>query len=659
MPNGLFGKSVVNSTAPVRIATTPSNKLRTANINVLATASTAIDIAITDYTFQNADFERWNNVYAIAAMESFRVGKVSVEDGDTVIHPRVYGVPDTTAGAGVLNDTTKNYFYTTDGITFTRIANSVEYVRHETSGAWYYCTPDGQRRTWSQFKSMTAGTSGTSYTNNNWTHIVRAGTATDQQGAILFKRGFTNVQYSTNMRTAGAFSWSTAYTVTQGGSIEHIVWLPGTTRYYLGMSSALIHYATAAPTLATSWNNSYITMPAGHASKLRGGTRFNGVDVLWFDDNKIATGADNTATFTYLTTWPSEITNPATQVVRIEASDDNAGLYVYCKNGDVFYTTNLTTWDKRAARNAQTTAIKTGIEVTVASSKFNMNGVSAPSLRLKRGFTYYFYQGHASNSGNTIAFTDENGNAYTTGVTSTGTPGTPGAFTTLVVAATAPATLLYKSVANGTSYGGSFSVVDDIVTSGAITTSNSKVVTVVSNEFWIDGVQKPALTFIKGYTYVFDVSAASNSGKVFSFRDSSNAAFTTGVTTTGTPGTAGANVTFVVPDTATDTMTYLDATIGTSSGASITVYENNVIASFDNYSSSVLNQMVSLTASGKIWSRERQFFDIPANSYIEKGVLLSAAQVLERTTVMVGPNEQVIVKSSANGTVVRMYGIEE
>jgi len=512
MPNGLFGKSIVNSTDPVRIATTPANKLRTANINVLAAASTAIDIAITDYAFQAADFERWNNVYSVAAMENFRVGKVTVEEGETVIHPRTYGVPDTTSGAGVKNDTTANYFYTTDGITFSRISNSVEYVRHETSGTWYYCTPDGQRRTWSQFKSMTAGTSGTSYTNNNWTHITRAGTASDQNGAILYKRGFTNVQFSSDMRTASAFSWSTAYTVTQGGSIEAIAWMPGTTRYYLGMSSALIHFATAAPTSATAWNNSYITMPAGHASKLRGGTRFNGVDVLWFDDFKIATGSDNTSTFTYLTTWPSEITSPSTQLYRIDASVDQAGLYLYAKNGDVYFTSNLTTWDKRASRNAQSTNFKQIIDVTVASSKFSMNGVSTPTLRLKRGFTYSFEQGHASNSGQVLSFTDADGNAYTTGVTTTGTAGTPGARTVLVVAANAPSTLLYRSVAGGASYGGSALISNDIVTSGAITKTVNQTVTVVSNEFWVDGVQKPSLSLIKGYTYVFDVSAASNSG---------------------------------------------------------------------------------------------------------------------------------------------------
>lgn len=659
MPNGLFGKAVVNSTDPVLVSTTPSNKLRTANINVLATASSSVDIAVTDFSFQSSDFQSFFNTTTNAALEAFRSGIVTIEEGDTVIHPREYGIPDTSSGAGARNDSTKNFFVTTNGQAFTRIANSVEYVRHETSGVWYYCTPDGQRRTWTQFKAQSAGTSGTSYTNNNYTHISRVGTASDQNGAILFKRGFTNVQYSSNMRTASAFSWSTAYTVTQTGTIEHIVWMPGTTRYYMGMSTALVHPATSAPTTNTVWSNTAITLPGGHTAKLRGGTRLNSLDVLWFDNFSIVTGADNNATFTYLTTWHPDIANPATQLFRIEANDDNSLLFAYAKTGDIYYTANLTTWTKIPARNGQTTNLTQFIEVTVASSVFWLNGVSKPALRLKRGFTYIFDQGLPSNSGQTIQFLDADGNAYTTGVTQTGTPGTAGARTTLVVASTAPAALTYRSVAGGATYGNTVTVVDDIITSGNLTNTANYTVTMTANEFYINGALKPSLTLIKGWTYVFDISSATLVGKTFSFRDSTNAAFTTGVTTNGTPGTSGANVTFVVPASATDTMSYLDTVVGASSGGSLTVMENHVTVSFDNLVSTNLNQMVHVTASGKLWDRNKRFFNIPADSYIEKGLALSASNVIERTAVMVGPSEQVIVASTGNGTVVRMYGVEE
>lgn len=657
MPNGLFGKAVVNANNPQLISTTPNGKLRTANINVLATATTAVDIAVTTQQFQNTDFESYFNVNTNASLENFRTGINRVENGTLVIHPREYGIPDTTSGAGALSDSTKNYFMTTDGVTFTRVPSCVEYVRHETSGIWYYITPDGQRRTWDQWKAFTTGTSGTSYTNNNWTHIVRAGTATDQNGAILFKRGFSNVQYSTNMRTAGAFSWSAAYTVTQGGTIEHIVWMNGTTRFYLGMSSALVHFATAAPTAAANWNNTFLTMPAGHSSKLRGGMRLNNMDVLWFDDNKIATGADNTATFTYMS-LPGTLT--AAQIMRIEPDDSFRSLRIWAKNGDFYYTSNLSTWTLVEARGPQTTNYTKAFTVTVASSAFNIDGVSKPALRLIRGYTYRFEQDLPSNSGQVIRFKDADGNVYTTGVTTTGTAGTPNAETVFVVPATAPATLTYESTAGGATYGAAITISDDIVTPGVITGTVNHAVKVVNNEFVINNVAKPTLVLIKGYTYVFDVSDSSNVGKVLSFRDSSNAAFSTGVTTNGSPGTSGANVQFTVPATATDTMTYLDTTIGSSSGGSLTVMENNIIAVFENLNADAsLKQLASVTASGKLWTRERRFFNIPADSYIEKGFAMTAGMVLEKTAVMASSGEQVIVASSANGTVARMHGIEE
>lgn len=331
---------------------------------------------------------------------------------------------------------------------------------------------------------------------------------------------------------------------------------------------------------------------------------------------------------------------------------------MYAKTGEVYFTTDLSTWTTVAKRDGQTTNLTQVFAVTVASSKLNINGVAAPTLRLKRGFTYIFDQGTPSNASQQISFLDSDGIAYTTGVTTVGTPGTPGAYTQLVVASTAPAALTYKAT-GGTSYGSAVAITNDIVTTGALTKTVNITVTMNSNEFVFDGVTKPTLNLVKGYTYVFNMASATLASKSLSFRDSSSNAFTTGVTTNGTPGTAGANVTFVVPATATDTMSYLDAAIGTTSGSSLNVLENQVSASWDNYTNGNLTQMVQLTASGRIWSREKRFFNIPANSYIEKGVAIGIAGVLERTAVMVGPNEQLIVKSSADGTIVRMHGVEE
>ena len=73
------------------------------------------------------------------------------------------------------------------------------------------------------------------------------------------------------------------------------------------------------------------------------------------------------------------------------------------------------------------------------------------------------------------------------------------------------------------------------------------------NRFYINGELAPVLYLDEGNTYIFDQSDSSNaSGGVHQIafstnpNNSPNASYTTGVTSTGTPGTSGAKTTFVV-----------------------------------------------------------------------------------------------------------------
>lgn len=88
--------------------------------------------------------------------------------------------------------------------------------------------------------------------------------------------------------------------------------------------------------------------------------------------------------------------------------------------------------------------------------------------------------------------------------------------------------------------------------------------------FVFDASSRPAVTFRRGNTYIFDQSDASNAGHQIAIRETDGTAWTSGVTTTGTAGTDG-ETTFVVPDDAPDDLQYYCTTHGINMGNDITV----------------------------------------------------------------------------------------
>jgi len=117
--------------------------------------------------------------------------------------------------------------------------------------------------------------------------------------------------------------------------------------------------------------------------------------------------------------------------------------------------------------------------VTVVNSggnKFALNGATNPTITLRKGITYTFDQSDSSNAGHPIAFKDSSDNSYTTGVTSTGTPGSSGAKTTFEVASDAPSSLKYYCTVHGNAMGNTISVVDDNIGIVAGSISNINLV---------------------------------------------------------------------------------------------------------------------------------------------------------------------------------------
>tara|TARA_R100000734_G_scaffold11339_1_gene8514 strand:- start:3620 stop:5812 length:2193 start_codon:yes stop_codon:yes gene_type:complete len=96
------------------------------------------------------------------------------------------------------------------------------------------------------------------------------------------------------------------------------------------------------------------------------------------------------------------------------------------------------------------------------------------------------------------------------------------------------------------------------------------------NVFVLDGVNNPAIEMFRGNTYIFDVSDSSVAGHPLAFKDGSGNSWTTGVTTTGTAGQAGAKVTFEVPSNAPASMRYYCTVHGNGMGNTITVKDSNI-----------------------------------------------------------------------------------
>jgi len=110
----------------------------------------------------------------------------------------------------------------------------------------------------------------------------------------------------------------------------------------------------------------------------------------------------------------------------------------------------------------------------------------------------------------------------------------------------------------------------------AIGVATTYAVTVVGGVFYLDGSSKPALTLVRGNTYIFDQSDSTNAGHPLAFRTSADASYTTGVTVTGTAGSAGAKVTIDVASNAPSSLKYYCTVHGNGMGNTITVVNSNL-----------------------------------------------------------------------------------
>ena len=141
--------------------------------------------------------------------------------------------------------------------------------------------------------------------------------------------------------------------------------------------------------------------------------------------------------------------------------------------------------------------------VTVDGGVFVIDGNSQATLTLKRGSTYKFKQDDSSNSTHPLRLsstsdgTHNGGSEYTSGVTTSGTAGSSGAYTEIVVPMDAPDTLYYYC-SNHSGMGGSLTITDqDTETTWSPT------------NYYVDTVREPARVILRdGGSYPTDLRAS-------------------------------------------------------------------------------------------------------------------------------------------------------
>ena len=207
------------------------------------------------------------------------------------------------------------------------------------------------------------------------------------------------------------------------------------------------------------------------------------------------------------------------------------------------------------------------IMVTVSnasgSNKYLLDGETVGNIQLTPGVTYRFDMSDNSNSGHPFEFsttldgTHASGTQYTTGVTTNGSAGSAGAYVDIKADASTPDRLFYYCGNHSGMGGGLLEIAGNSMVTFAVTVAN-----VSGNKYHLDGETAASVQLVPGTVYRFDQGDSSNSGHPFRLSTTkdgthnSGSLYSTNVSTSGTPGTAGAYTQIIVNAATADTLYY-------------------------------------------------------------------------------------------------------
>ena len=222
---------------------------------------------------------------------------------------------------------------------------------------------------------------------------------------------------------------------------------------------------------AVAGNATNINTVAGDASEINTLAGIAGnITTVANNNNNVTTVANNNTNITTVAGIDANVTSVATNINNVNTVArifEGTATYTVTVQGGVFYI------DKDDGSCA----------------------VSKPTLSLVKGFTYTFDVSNNTNSGHPLAFKDASGNAYTTGVTVTGTAGQAGAKVVFAVPATGTQPARYYCTQHGNGMGNTITTTNnDIALVLAISNEITTVAGISSNVTTVAGISANVTT---------------------------------------------------------------------------------------------------------------------------------------------------------------------